>query len=144
MRKSKPQNHGRFSVSCLVHVSVRRRVLFIGRQLQNFCDKDITNSSTDKSYTERPIENQTQTHSRLKDLPHVRVGYGYDLIQLFDISDTWSTDYYTVFDVFSSNCPYVAYGGLLQFVFCMQLVVTCVAFLTSPQIYMELRGVSGK
>jgi len=42
-----------------------------------------------------------------------------------------------------SNCPYVAYGGLLQFVFCVRLV-TCVAFLTPPHVYMALRGVSGK
>lgn len=82
-----------FQCPVLVHVSVRRCVLFIGRQLQNFCDKDITNSSTDTSYTGRPIENRTQAHSKLKDLPRVRVGYGYDLIHLFDVNDTWSTDY---------------------------------------------------
>jgi len=82
-----------FQCPVLVHDCVRRWFLFMGRQSQNSCDNDITNSSTDTSYTERPIENRTQTHGKLKDLPHVRVGYGHDLIHLYDISDTWSTDY---------------------------------------------------
>jgi len=77
----------------LVHVSVRQCVLFTGRQLQNFCDKDITNSNIDTLYTERPTENWTKLHGKLKDLPHVRVGYGHELFHIFDISDTWSTDY---------------------------------------------------
>jgi hypothetical protein len=65
-----------FQCPVLVHVSVRCCVLFIGRQLQNFCDNDITNSSTDMLYTGRPIENQVQIHGKLKDLSHVRVCYG--------------------------------------------------------------------
>lgn len=111
MRKSKPHKHGRFSVSC-TGTGLCQALCSVHRQLQNFCDKDITNSNIDTSYTGRPIQNRTQPHGKLKDLLHVRVGYGYDLIHLFDVSDTWPTDYEIVFRFLSNNCPYVAYGDL--------------------------------
>jgi hypothetical protein len=88
---------GCVSVNCTATVPCRRHItlpvsarlcaLFIGRQLRNFCDRDITHSSFDVSDTGSPTENRTQTHGKLKTSCNIyTAGPGYSDIALHDNS----------------------------------------------------------
>jgi hypothetical protein len=73
------------------------------------------------------------------DLSNVRVGYGYDLFHLFDISDTWSK-YVVLLNTFGLCYQAIAHMWSMKFVLCVRLVFMCIrpTILTSPQIYMAV------